>query len=45
MQQLLRYYKLEHGDIGALLKELPGRMESGKQEGKHYLEQLRKRIL
>lgn len=45
MQQLLRYYKLEHGDIGALLQKLPGRMESGKQEGKQYLEQLRQYIL
>ncbi len=45
MQQLLRYDKLEQGDIGALLKELPERMESGKQEGKQYLEQLRQHIL
>ncbi|MCI9626932.1 MAG: 5'-methylthioadenosine/S-adenosylhomocysteine nucleosidase [Clostridia bacterium] len=45
MQQLLRYDKLEQGDISALLRELPERMESGKQEGKQYLEQLRQHIL
>lgn len=45
MQQLLRYYTLEQGDIKVLLKELPQRTESGKQEGKQYLEQLRQRIL
>lgn len=45
LRRLLHYYKLSQGDIFSLLKEMPGRQETGKQEGRQYLEQLQNRIL
>ncbi len=45
MEQYLYYDKLQGGSLPALLSEMPGRMDPGKQEGKRYLEQLRAHIL